>query len=261
MLKNLLRSPLATIGLFVVAAVLIGFGGINAVRAAPSIPSTWFGAQVELDDIDVALTERCGKTEASVSNEDARPVHGKGALLQKELLLADQSIESGDIVIGKKYDEILGVRNTKNSLNNDGGDDGERIIKEYVRVTVYKYWVRIDENGNEVKATDLDPDYINLHFVTDNDDPSSKWSEDDSAHTSERTVLYYADIVNPSESTEPFTDTLSIDSDVLKHDEYKDATFRIEAVVDAVQTHNGSEAMMSAWGNNSMITVGADSEQ
>ncbi len=256
MLKNLLRSPLATIGLFVVAAVLIGFGGINAVRAAPSIQSTWFGAQVELDDIDVALTEQ------SAGEDSPRVVHGDDALLT--LMVPDGE----EFTIGKTYDEKLGVLNTQNGLNNNGVvDDGSRIIKEYVRVTVYKYWTRTDENGKTVKATDLDPAKIKLNFVEgdgwtiDRSAPGfGGRAEDYNGGKGERTVLYYSSIVEPGKSTTNFTDRLSIDSSVLDEDKYKDATFRIEAVVDAVQTHNGSDAMMSAWGNT-MITVGADSEQ
>lgn len=245
MLKKLLRSPLATIGLFVAAAVLIGFGGINTVRAAPAITSTWFGAQVELDDIDVALTEQ------SDGEESPRVVHGDDTLLT--LLVP----EGEEFTIGKTYVEKLGVFNTQNALNNNGVvEDGSRIIKEYVRVTVYKYWTRTDEDGTTTKATDLDPAKIKLNFVTNNG-----WSIDSSASTPERTVLYYATIVDPQGYTTNFTDTLTIDSSVLDDEAYKDAEFRIEAVVDAVQTHNGSDAMMSAWGNNSMITVGADSEQ
>lgn len=266
MLKKLLRSPLATIGLFVAAAVLIGFGGINTVRAAPAITSTWFGAQVELDDIDVALTER------NDENADWRRVHDDKEPDNNSPLLTELIPDGKEFTIGRTYTEELGVLNTQNALNNNGVvDDGSRIIKEYVRVTVYKYWTRTNEQGETIKATDLDPAKIKLNFVEGNG-----WTIDRSAPgfgvdasreygynggTGERTVVYYSSIVDPQGYTTNFTDTLTIDSSVLDEDKYKDATFHIKAVVDAVQTHNGSDAMMSAWGNNSMITVGADSEQ
>ena len=48
---------------------------------------------------------------------------------------------------------------------------------------------------------------------------------------------------------------------VCGQDQMRVFKFRIRATVDAVQTHNGADAMMSAWGNNDMITVGDDAEE
>ena len=255
MLRKWLRSPLVTAALFVVAAGLILFGGIRGVQAAPRIQSTWFGAEVELDDIDVTLIEQSGK------EESPRPVHGDDALLsakdekEKLLLLGDDS----EFTVGKKYVEKLAVRNTVNTNNNAGGADGnagDQLIKEFVRVTVYKYWTTKDADGNYVKAPQLDPSKIEIGW-----DTSSGWSIDDRSTTAERTVLYYADILEKGKDTNAFTKSIRVDSSVLDDAAYKDARFQIEAVVDAVQTHNGKDAMMSAWGNNDMITVGADADE
>lgn len=248
MLKKWLRSPLVTGALFVVALGLILFGGIRAIQAAPRILSNWFGAQVELDDIDVAIVEQAG--------DNASLVHGDDALFTGLLGEGEDAITPGIA-----YPEKLAVRNTLNDKNNAGGDDGVRIIQEYVRVTVYKYWTRTDpETGEVTKATDLDPSLIDLKFVTDNG-----WSIDADSTTDERTVLYYASIVPPQGDTTNFIESIRIDSKVMENKkvtkQYKGATFKVEVVADAVQTHNGKDAMKGAWGKNDMITVGADAEK
>lgn len=247
MLKKWLRSPIVTGVLFVIAAGLILFGGIRGVQAAPRIQSEWFGAQVELDDIDVALTEQCG------GEDSPRLVHGAGNLMKEENFLP----EGEKFKPGMAYTERLAVRNTQNAENNQGGSDGNRIIKEYVRVTVYKYWTKTDKKTGKVsKAPELDPAKIKINFVTD-----GGWTIDSESTTAERTVLYYANILEPQQDSTEFTDTVTVDGSVLDDSAYKNATFHIEAIVDAVQTHNGKDAMMSAWGKNNMITVGADAEE
>lgn len=247
MLRKWLRSPLVTAALFVVAAGLILFGGIRGVQAAPRIQSTWFGAEVELDDIDVALIEQSANDDAYAER------HGDDVLLTT--LLKDKE----EFVIGKKYDKYhLAVRNTVNNNNNAGGADGnagDQLIKQFVRVTVYKYWTTKDADGNYIKAPQLDPSKIDIAW-----DESNGWKIDGRSTTDERTVLYYAKILQPGEDSSAFTKSIRVDSSVLDNAAYKDARFQINAVVDAVQTHNGADAMMSAWGNNDMITVGADAE-
>lgn len=263
MLKRWLRSPLVVTVLFAVAAGLILFGGIRGAQAALRIQSEWFGAEVVLDDIDVALTEQSGR------EEKARLVHGEESLLSqvkdgKLVFLGDDD----EFAIGRKYVEKLAVRNTRNSKNNAGGADGnaeDQLIKEYVRVTVYKYWEKKNSKGTYVKDPSLDSKYIKVEWNTND----SGWAIDDLSTTDERTILYYDSIVkavnesdDPSEDTEPFTKSIRIDSTILDADnleDYRDARFKIEAVVDAVQTHNGKDAMMSAWGNN-LIAVGDDAE-
>lgn len=250
MRKKWLSSPIVTAALFAVAAGLILYGGIKGAAAAPRVLSTFYGVQVTLDDIDVALTE----SNSDVAPSSAVEVHGDGTdggvpLLQN--LLA----EGEDFLVGKTYTEKIAVRNTQNVLNDEGTESEGNIIKEYVRVTVYKYWVRTNEDGTVSKAMDLNPDYIKLGFVT-----GKGWNEDLDSKTSERRVFYWDGIVEPQGNTDYLTDTLSIDPAVLDDPAYKNATFRIMAEVDAVQTHNAKDAMMSAWGKSDMINVGADAE-
>lgn len=223
MVKKLLRSSITTLVASALAIAFIAYGGIHTVQAAPRIVSEYYGAQVQLSNIDTALTE------------NGKVVEGDGALLQ--------SWPAGeDFAIGKTYDEVLAVQNT--------GDANKGGIDEYVRVTVRRYWT--DAQGNEIKKdTGLKPEYIDLHFME-----SNGWTIDTDASTAERTVLYYSDILAPGESSAPFADKLSISSEALTAVSaegafaYENATFHIEAVVDAVQTHNASDAKSSAWGTS-----------
>jgi hypothetical protein len=120
-----------------------------------------------------------------------------------------------------------------------------------VRVTVYKYWE--DADGAFIPITTLDPSLIEIEW-----DESNGWKVDKAASTTERTVLYYSGTIAPGESTPAFTKSVTISGDVLtsvskaagEDDtfDYEGVTFRVKAVADAVQTHNGDDAMKSAWG-------------
>lgn len=218
MQKGILRSPIAIALLFFVAAALLGFGTMGAVKAAPRIQSNDYRAEVVLTDIETALVE------------NGTVVEGDDTLL-KSLVPAGQKF-----AVGVWYDEALAVRNVGT-------------IDEYVRVSVYLYWE--DADGN--KLVDLDPSLINLSFVE-----GDGWTIDAAASTPERTVLYYATPIAPGEDTAPFTDKLMIDSKVLASAtrdaegndtmDYDGARFRVKVVADAVQTHNGEVAMTGAWG-------------
>lgn len=131
--------------------------------------------------------------------------------------------------IGKVYDEQLAVHNN--------GD-----IDEYVRVAVTKYWT--DADGN--KQTDLDPALIVLSK------PGSGWTIDEKVSTDERVVMYYSKILPAAEGenvSSNFVDTFRLDPAVAKEaKKYEGMSFHIDAKVDAVQTHNGTDAMKGAWG-------------
>ena len=234
MLNKLLRSRFAPVVLFALAAGLILFGGVNGVAAAPAIQSQWFGAQVELNDIDVALIE------------NGAQVHGDGTA-EGDLPLFTSLLKEGEkFKVGNTYATELAVRNMHNSLNN--GVDGERIIDEYVRVTVYQYWEKKDADGKWVKAPELDPALIKIGWKTDDG-----WTIDnsDGSNTSERTVLYYSKVLGTDEKTRdssPFATSLTIDGSVASNADYYGARFVVRAVVHAVQTHNADDARMSAWG-------------
>lgn len=220
MLKKLMSSSITTLVASVLAIGLIGYGGIRTVQAAPRVLSEFYGVQVKLTNIDTAIVE------------NGSIVEGPDSLLQNWPA-------NDTFAIGRAFDEALAVRNVGDA--SDGG------IDEYVRVTVRTYWT--DAEGNELKDTSLKPSYINLHFLEGNG-----WSIDKAASTPERTVLYYSEILAPGETSAPFTDTLAISSEVTTaisgqgEFAYEGVDFHISVVADAVQTHNASDAMGSAWG-------------
>ena len=220
MMKKWLRTPLAIAVLSVLAAGLIGFGGVGAAAAAPRIESRQYGAEVVLSDMSTSLVEtnagHAGKTVASKA--------GSVALLEGFVP------EGENLTIGKDYQEELAVAN-----------DGD--IPQYVRVTVYRYWT--DEEG---KAISLEPGLIDVKWN------EGAWAIDSDASTDERTVLYYQDVLEPGETSAPLTESISIDTAVLSaigqggEFEYEGVTFGLKARVDAVQDHNGTQAMTGAWG-------------
>ena len=233
MVKRVVQSPVFLAVLFLAAAALIVAGGIGTAQSAPRIQSANWRGQVELTDISTSLLEN-GEVVASKGGEDDSPGKVKG--LDETGLISDYFFSanedkglktSDDFTIGESYKEELSVRN-----------DGK--IPEYVRVTVYRYWV--DADGN--KCTDLKPEYIEMDLT------GKGWIEDTDAKTQERTVLYYSDIVNVGDTTEFFNTTLRINPAVVSDSAYAGKEFRVKAVVDAVQTHNADQAKLSAWGTS-----------
>lgn len=229
------RSLGLSLGMLGLSAVLLLGGAIGTARAVPLIESQYYTAGVQLYDIGVTLLEN-GTAVGSrdyVPNSDYVWAEGYGTLLG-HLLKEGESFR-----LGWTYPEALSVRNSGN-------------IDEYVRVNVYKYW--IDKNGQKIQT--LSPERIQLHVT-----PGSGWVVDTSASTTERTVLYYTQVLPVGATTPAFTDTLKVDGELpylVKQSEangvitttydYDGVSFQIEAEVDAVQTHNAEQAIWSAWG-------------
>ncbi len=216
MFKKILRSPITTVLLFVLAVALLLGGTIGGVRAAPLTPmSQSYRASMETSSIAIALVEN-----------DGEPLGPDASILE--------SLANGKepFKVGKTYSEKLVVRNTGS-------------IGTYIRVSVYKYWR--DGNG---KAVNLDPSLIAIKFNT-----SDGWTIDTDASTEERTVLYYTNPIAPESDTTSFIDSVTIDGKIVKmlNDDqksyvYDGITFYIDVVADAVQDHSGEAAMLSAWG-------------
>jgi len=265
--KKIVSSPVFSVAALLAAAGLLVFSSISGARAALNIESDDYYAHVELYDIGVQLNEKNeGETAArrvawrDYNNEvadgtwDETPGTDHVGKLCEKLLGEDKQLKPG-----KAYKEELSVTNSGT-------------INEFVRVTVYKYW--IDENGN--KTQELDPALIDLHLT-----PGDSWILDQGSSTAERTVLYYNKLLNADVTTPNFADTLTIDSKVTdimtekavtteKSTEvrkdgntyttfvttyaYNGYQFVLEAAVDAVQEHNAQAAVKSAWGKNVVIS-------
>lgn len=256
--KKASRRMKGTLAMAGVAAALLLASGVGGTRAALTYFSDTYKAQMEVQNIGVTLVETDGKgnsKDVDYRNYDYTKDNNNWIKPTEDgKLLTTMLSAAGDknVVIGKKYDEILTARNS-----------GQ--IDEYVRVIVTKYWV--DEDGN--KDVTVSPNLIDLN-ITD----SNGWVVDTSAGSTERTVLYYTKILPVGETTPAFTDTLAISSSVTnkvtkesvtQEDgyivttttyEYDGKQFVIEAEVDAVQTHNAADAIKSAWGVD--VNVAAD---
>lgn len=228
--KKFLTSPKVTLGAFVLAVGLLLFSSIGGARAALAYYSENYVSHVQLHDIGVTLLENG----TAVSGE-----------MLTGLLGEDKSLKPG-----KEYTENLCVQNSGT-------------INEYVRVSIYKYW----QDAHGQKMTNLSPELIGLNLVN----LGSDWLEDTDATTRERTVLYYSKVLAAGETTPLFADKLTIngavatkvkqtpgeDGSVTTVYEYDGVRFCVEAKVDAVQEHNGEDAIKSAWGRGVSISGGS----
>lgn len=251
-IKNLLLSPKTTVVALVVAIGLLAFSTIGGARAALTYYSDTYQSQVETKDIGVTLVEN----EVDIAFRDYVKEKADGTwheqigVLLGNMLPTSQTQQS--VSLGQLYPESLWVKNSGT-------------IDQYVRVTIYKYWM--DEQGNKTRV--INPDAIDLHLINLLGDPTGEqcWIEDAEAKTEERTVLYYNKLLPNAEITPAFTDTLKIDVDLEEHSkvtrtdegviittsEFNGYRFAIEVTVDAVQDHNAKEAILSAWGKNVSI--------
>jgi len=273
--RKILRSPVTSIALFAVAAVLLITSVIGGSRAVLQIESDNYRAEIELYDIGVTLNEngtavssRDYDQSGNSSGDESYWTKTQGKLVDEKNLIDYNSKKPAEgFKVGQKYQELLTVTNS--------GANNENHIDSFVRVKVYKYWVYTDEKGNASKHPELDASLINLHFVEGNG-----WTIDKKASNEERTVLYYGSVLPAGKTTSPFADYLVIDPaiqymgkktdtsvktvDNKKITEYTATydfdgmSFVIEAEVDAVQTHNAQKAVNSAWGNG-VVTISGDS--
>ena len=244
--KKVLTSPITTVVAFVLAAVLLLSASIGGVRAALTYFSETYTSHVEMYDIGVTLRENGHDVSWRNYGSDADGTWDENT----GVLLAHMLDDGKKLQVNYPYVEELNVRNSGT-------------INQYVRVTVYRYWVDKDDK----KLQDFDPSFIDLRFVN----LDSAWIEDVGARTTERTVLYYNRLLNAGEETPMFADRLTIDGTVAKLfslEEKKDGTveavytyngarFMLEAKVDAVQENNAEDAVLSAWGKHVIVDPAA----
>lgn len=245
-------SPVVIGILFVVAVGMLLSSSINGTKAALTYYSDTYTSRIQMYDIGVTLLEN----DQPVSWRNYNSA-GNGTWDEEKGVLLEQMLPEGEeLKLGKRYPEELKVRNTGT-------------VNQYVRVSIYKYW--LDADGR--KDRELSPDLIDLHFTNLGTD----WMEDEQARTEERTVLYYNKLLyaegeGTSESS-LFADTLTIDENIAKKVtqetkkegnyttitttyDYNGVTFQIEVQVDAVQEHNAEDAAWSAWGKRVTVQDG-----
>lgn len=267
-MKKVLRSPAFSVFLMLLAAVLLATGGVGTARAALNIQSGIYTSQFQLSDIGVALTEEgeiISHRDYNSSTKNGSWIGNNDGLLMDGIAATDSKClveRAGDtsFKVGKVYPLSLGVANTGT-------------IAEYVRVTVYKYWVSNPAtsgdhgvhgwfNGNGSKNLSLDPKLIEIIPDLSNRSATAApgWTLDTSSTTAERTVFYYNGILNPN-ATAQFAAGVRVSPEVLKYVKtvtegnttkyvyaYDGLGFVIETQVDAVQTRHADNARTSAWG-------------
>ena len=251
-MKKFLTSPLTTLGAFALAVGLLTFSSVGGARAALTYYSETYTSRVQMYDIGVTLLEN--DKEISWRNYDSRKDNGSWIEESGELL-QDMVPEGEKFKIGAWYPEELKVKNTGT-------------INQYVRVSIYRYW--LDPDGKKLQT--LTPDLIDLEFTEGNG-----WMIDESSSTDERTVLYYHKVLNAGDTSLPLTDRLKIDNVVTRSVtqektektvngktvttittayDYDGVRFCVEATVDAIQEHNAEDAAWSAWGRRVSVNNG-----
>lgn len=268
--KNL---PKILISLFFLTFILLTVTTVNGTRAA-------LNDRVENNDILMTIKYIGLSLEESIDGEKYNEVSYKTWNSGEEKwdeggsgLLS--TVDMSNIAIDKNNDYRLRVAVNDYST-----------INEYVRVVAYKYWTKIDENGETVKDLSLNQGFINVAFNTQLDDNGYGWIADPTYDkNNECKVFYYNIPIGPEGNVEGFASytsdfitgiginsvitikegeiekTISI-KDFYKKTETKEGNktittydylyngknFTLKVEADAVQTHNAEKAIKSAWG-------------
>ena len=273
-MKKILRSPVMTALLFVLATVMLFAGTIGGTQAVFADTSTDYLSRISMKHIGVALYENGGDpvgertygSETKGGNSETGESSGWATNKQDGPLvinnLKQKGATTGDemIKIGKTYPFEITAKNTGT-------------IPHYLRMVVYRYWV--DANGNKIVDNRYDPQMIETAFGT-SDYNDQYWYEEPLSPQErlihpERSIYYYRTILQPDEMTAPLYTTLNISPDIRNYVTIKDnqyeyfyngKQFKVYIEVDAVQTHHAQDAWRSAWGvsNNILSTLGIPNE-
>lgn len=240
-LKKFMFSPKGTLAVFGAAMVLLLLSSIGGAKAALQEYSNIHETQIATEHIGVSLAEESGVTVTSVDSDD-----NQGASHELALPGIKGEGKDGKAKPGTAYEEKLSV------VNNGGTAGSDKAIEQYVRVTIYKSWWK-----DGAKQKDLYPSFIKLDL---DNAVKNGWTIDSSATTQERTVLYYTRPLAVGESV-PVVNSITIDPAVSTTTNadgtypYQGCEFKVEVEVDAVQTHNAEDAILSAWGKEVTVNV------
>ena len=277
-IRNTILSK-RTLALLAVTALLFCGGGFAGTKAALTYFSNDYTAGFQLDHLQVHLVENendvcCGENESIYTvhrtndkvAQEKIPKY-KGDLVgylgykneNKDAHYGDTPAYKvgtpGKVDPGRTYKEELSARNGNN-------------VDEYVRLTVRKYWV----NKEKKKSTVMDPALIKLTY-NGSAYNNSAWAVNPKEHTVESDTYYLknklgagadsallfneltidgsvADLGNKKTTTtkkSPGPDNQEVTVITYTYD-YDDFTFYIEADVQAIQTHNATDAVKSLWG-------------
>lgn len=260
-MKKTKKMSARTAVLLAAALLLLTVGTYTGVRAYPNVQSDLYRAHFYLNHLQVHLLEN-GKDVCGGENDLDGSTKVTGRLATELGYESDDKL--GSVEPGKIYKEEIAAEN---------GQD----ISQFVRMTIRKYWVVTDKDGNVVtttdaagrtvpeKTTELSPSLI--HLMNDGKeacDPA--WQEVTQERTTESRTYVYTKLLPGGEPTEPIFRQLQIDKSVAKAEDepivtkdgdktiytyvykYDGYAFFIEADVQAIQTHNAQDAIESQWG-------------
>lgn len=224
--------------MFTLAVLLLLGSTAGSTRAALTYYSENYIAEITVSQIGVSLLEN-GETVCSrdYHKNEWKVSANKGDGLTGGALLLNMLGQDEELALNKKYDEKLTVKNSGS-------------IDEYVRVRIYRYWMKDGQ-----KVTTLSPDFIDLNLIN-----TDRWIKNPN-NTPECVELFYKGILPSGKETKPFADTIRIDgrlaleaaietkgNTITTTYKYDGVEFHVDVEVDAVQTHNAQDAMKSAWG-------------
>lgn len=258
MMMNKIKHPLI---IFAAGLLLLAGSSVGATRAA-------FASQTEASKVDFSTAELTVQLQEGFFNEETEAYNYYRPVADSSYELQFPAIKRDGFNIGKEY-----VENVRAKNNSKGGYD------EYVRIYLKKSWV-----GMYGKDTNLDPKLIDIKlesgWIIDDDDP-----DDEGAYYYYTRPLPAEDDPNTEidERVAPFIKSVKIDNKIWDDVKLVNSTtdgkvvkneyaygdgyeFFIEVSVDAVQAHNGAEAMLGAWGveakfeGDKLVSVNGSSE-
>ena len=248
--------------MFLMAVVLLFAGTVGGTQAALQVRSNNYYSAFDLDHIGVTLYENGQRV--AYRNYGAEVESGFTESQNGRLTLNDLSGDK-DFHLGKNYPFVITAQNTGT-------------IAQYVRVTIYKYWVAIGDkeerhaNGwlhgtasSKYMDSLYDPALIELSY-SGGAYNGTNWVKDTSSSTPEREIYYYIGPLNPTEVSKALFTDLRVSSAVARLVNmtrngnmtiytyaYDGMGFVVEASVDAIQTHHARAAITSAWGTGSSV--------
>ena len=261
------RMSKKTMALLVAGVLLIAGSGIMGTKASLAVFSEDYTAEFYMNHLQVHLLEN-GEDVCKEHNTLDGDTKVTGELATS---LGYSNGPNGEILgkvePGKVYREEIAARN---------GQD----IPQYVRVTVRKYWVETDgegnvlkdDEGNPKKTTALSPDQIRLTYGKDNSGAKARdeynseaWTISSEESTTESTTYYLKQALDGGEDSALLFDRVMIDGNLVKKGkttksddgeytvytyeyDYDGYAFFIEADMQAIQTHNAQDAIYSQWG-------------
>ena len=264
-MKKKVRFSKRTTALIVAAVLLFAGGGVAGTRAALTIQSEYYRAEFYLNHLQVHLLEngedvceRAGHRN-TLDTQDKEVGELATALKYEHKVGKDEVL--GKVEPGMAYQEVIQAQN---------GSD----IDEFVRVTIRKYWMEKDEDGNLVKSSALNPDRIKLYYGEEGKYNSEYWTlnkkenlDKNGKRSKETSTYYYKTDLSSGEKSQPLFNKLKIDATIADFGEikttetqegnktvytyeyqYDGCVFYIEADVQAIQTHNVNDAIRSQWG-------------